>query len=185
MSIFKDLERNGGRVITSISEIDYINNHKFGKYAPSTGYYKLTEVLSVPIQVDRKIEIPIYARFNGKEATNFSNEVFLFEGRFLYNKMAVGNRSVPLKAEMIIHIKDVALVDAYYKGEKYQTYKIVWEILNNMHTASKPIYHSARAGLDNAYSSDNDGYQDNSVKEGFKWIAIAAAILLFLAFIGC
>jgi hypothetical protein len=103
-----------------------------GLYVPAIGYYKLVEVVNHPIHTDREIKQPVYAYFNAESRDNFFGEKVLIEAKFLYNKMSIGDKGVTLKKGMIIQIKRTSLVDASYNGKPYQTYQIVWNIIEDV-----------------------------------------------------
>jgi hypothetical protein len=107
-----------------------MNKMPLGRYVPAIGYYKLVEVKNSPIHIDREIKQPVYAYFNSECPDNFLEEKVLIEAKFLYNKMSVGDKSMSLKAGMIIQVKETSLVESYYDGKAYQTYKVVWNIYN-------------------------------------------------------
>jgi hypothetical protein len=148
-----------GHLMNKISEL--------GTYVPAEGYYKLIEVKNSPIHIDREIKQPVYAYFNAKSPNDFLEEKILFEARFLYNKKSIGDKNVLLKEGMIIHIKETRLVDAYYDGKPYQTYKIVWNIINS--NTTRQVYSEdnmeycedySQEELDDMYMDAFDGQED-------------------------
>jgi len=136
-----------------------MNKTGLGFYVPAIGYYKLVEVKNSPIHMDREIKQPIYAYFNAESFNSFIEQKVLFEAKFLYNKKSIGDKNVTLKEGMIIHIKDTTLVDAYFNGKPYSTYKIVWEIVNVNTT------HQLYNGYDEEYGEE---YTQEELDEMYK-----------------
>ena len=124
LSLLEQMLLNGARIITDKSELGYMKNHKYGKFAPATGFYQL---IDVERSSGEGLTMPIYAHYKSEETDNFSDKEFLFEGKFLYNSQSIGDKDTPLKAGMIIHIQDFLLVDA--KNADRQVYKAVWKIV--------------------------------------------------------
>ena len=141
--------------------------HKMGLGAsvPAIGYYKLIKVRNE--NTDKKASQPVLAYFNSESPNNFVEEEVSFEAKFLYNKMSIGNKGASLAAGMIIHIKETSLVDADYNGKSYQTYKIVWDIINankKTHQTSNENYTEyleySPEELDDMYRDAFDGEED-------------------------
>ena len=136
-----------------------MNKTGLGFYVPAIGYYKLVEVMNSTIHMDREIKQPVYAYFNAESFNSFIEQKVLFEAKFLYNKKSIGDKNVTLKEGMIIHIKDTTLVDAYFNGKPYSTYKIVWEIVNVNTT------HQLYNGYDEEYGEE---YTQEELDEMYK-----------------
>lgn len=123
-----------------------------GAFTPQPGYYYVEEAPPFLIYADtgenpngrvkancastvklycedhRLINRPIYARYNAKSPENFTDEIILIEGKFLYNKNSNGPKSQVLQSGMILHISDTKLVEDVYNGESYQTYSVTWSV---------------------------------------------------------